>query len=175
MGAGGILGGILVSTRKMPKNKVKMLFYSAAISFVCGDLMMAFGQNVFVWSIAAIAASLPIPFTMAAQSVLIYTNVREDVQGRVFAVKNAMKFVAIPMGILLGGALSEYVFEPFVRSGSSFSSLIVRLLGNSRGTGMAIMFLCTGITGFVCCMLLSRSKRVKELSSPEDAKVSEAA
>ena len=28
---------------------------------------MAFGQNVYVWSIAGIAASLPIPFTMAAR------------------------------------------------------------------------------------------------------------
>lgn len=175
IGAGGIVGGILVSTLKMPKNKVKMLFYSAAFSFAFGDLLMAFGQNIYVWSIAGIAASLPIPFTMAAQSVLIYTNVREDMQGRVFAVKNAMKFAVIPMGILLGGALSEYLFEPFVNSGTKFSSAIVRLLGNTAGTGMAIMFLCTGITGFASCMLLSRSKRVKELSIPAEKDESQAA
>jgi predicted MFS family arabinose efflux permease len=175
IGAGGIVGGILVSTLKMPKNKVKMLFYSAAFSFAFGDLLMAFGQNVYVWSIAGIAASLPIPFTMAAQSVLIYTNVREDMQGRVLAVKNAMKFAVIPMGILLGGALSEYLFEPFVNSGTKFSSAIVRLLGNTAGTGMAIMFLCTGITGFASCMLLSRSKRVKELSIPAEQDESQAA
>ena len=168
IGAGGIVGGILVSSLKMPKNKVKMLFYSAALSFVLGDLLMAFGQNVYVWSIAGIAASLPIPFTMAAQTVLIYTNVSEDVQGRVFAVKNAMKFVAIPLGILLGGSISEYLFEPFVHSGSNFSNLLVSMLGNTEGTGMAVMFLCTGITGFVSCMLLSRSKQVKELISPDD-------
>ena len=174
IGAGGIVGGILVSTLKMPKNKVKMLFYSAAISFVWGDLLMALGQNVYVWSIAAIAASLPIPFTMAAQSVLIYTNVKKEVLGRVFAVKNAMKFIAIPLGILLGGALSEYCFEPFVAGGSTFSSFMIRLLGDTEGTGMAIMFLCTGITGFISCMLLSRSKRLKELTFPEEQEVSEA-
>lgn len=166
IGAGGIVGGILVSTLKMPKNKVKMLFYSAALSFVFGDLLMAFGQNVYVWSMAGIAASLPIPFTMAAQSVLIYTNVREDIQGRVFAVRNVMKFVAIPLGIIFGGALSEYLFEPFVHNGTEFSSVIIRLLGDTAGTGMAVMFLCTGITGFVSCMILSRRKRVKELYSP---------
>lgn len=65
----------------------------------------------------------------AVQSVLIYTNVREDMQGRVFAVNNAMKFAVIPMGILLGDALSEYLFEPFVNSGTKFSSMIVQLLG----------------------------------------------
>ena len=65
----------------------------------------------------------------AVQSVLIYTNVCEDMQGRVFAVNNAMKFAVIPMGILLGGALSEYLFEPFVNSGTKFSSMSVQLLG----------------------------------------------
>ena len=47
IGLGGILGGLLVATIKLPKNKVKMLFYSAVISFLLGDLMMAFGQNVY--------------------------------------------------------------------------------------------------------------------------------
>ena len=83
IGLGGILGGLLVATVKLPKNKVKMLFYSAAVSFFLGDLLMAFGQNIYFWSLAAMAASLPIPFTFSAQLVLIYKNVRTDIQGRV--------------------------------------------------------------------------------------------
>ncbi len=125
----GMFDGFFGGVKFLKENKVKMLFYSAVLSFVFGDLLMAFGQNVYIWSIAGIAASLPILFTMAVQSVLIYTNVREDMQGRVFAVNNAMKFAVIPMGILLGGALSEYLFEPFVNSGTKFSSMIVQLLG----------------------------------------------
>jgi len=165
IGLGGILGGLLVSTVKLPKNKVKMLFYSAAFSFLFGDLLMAFGQNVYFWSIAAVAASLPIPFTFAAQSVLIYNNVKTEIQGRVFAVRNAMKFTAIPMGILLGGAISEYVFEPFIHGGSNFAAFLLSLVGDTSGSGMAIMFICTGILGSISCLLLSNNKHIKNLMS----------
>lgn len=165
IGIGGIVGGILVTALKMPKNKVKMLFYSAGISFLCGDLCMGLGQNVYIWSIAAVAASLPIPFTFAAQSVIIYTNVKTDMQGRVFAVRNAMKFTAIPIAILLGGIISEFVFEPFVRSANKFAGILLKLVGNTKGSGMAIMFLCTGITGLVCCILFVNNKNMKEIKS----------
>lgn len=163
IGIGGILGGVLVSTLKMPKNKVKILFYSAGISFLCGDLLMGIGQNVYVWGIAAVAASLPIPFTFAAQSMIIYTNVKTEIQGRVFAVRNAMKFTAIPIAILLGGVISEFVFEPFVKSSNKFAELLLKLVGNTKGSGMAIMFLCTGITGLVCCILFVNNKHMKDI------------
>lgn len=132
IGFGGIVGGLLVSTVKLPQNKVKMLFYSAAFSFLFGDLLMAFGQNIYIWSIAAIAASLPIPFTFAAQTVLIYNNVKTEIQGRVFAVRNALKFTAIPMGILLGGAISEYIFEPFIHGGSKLAAFFTYFSGRYR-------------------------------------------
>lgn len=164
IGFGGIVGGLLVSTVKLPQNKVKMLFYSAAFSFLFGDLLMAFGQNIYIWSIAAIAASLPIPFTFAAQTVLIYNNVKTEIQGRVFAVRNALKFTAIPMGILLGGAISEYIFEPFIHGGSKFAAFLLTLVGDTGGSGMALMFICTGIIGSMSCLLLSKNKHIIKLN-----------
>lgn len=163
IGIGGIVGGILVSILKMPSNKVKMLFYSAGISFLCGDLLMGLGQNVYAWGIAAVAASLPIPFTFAAQSIIIYTNVRTDMQGRVFAVRNAMKFTAIPIAILLGGVICEFVLEPFVKSSNKFATILLKLVGDTKGSGMALMFLLTGITGLICCMLFVNNKHIKEI------------
>ncbi|SET58191.1 MFS transporter [[Clostridium] polysaccharolyticum] len=164
IGAAGIAGGLIVSIVKMPRNKVKMLFYSAAVSFLFGDLLMALGRNVYVWSIAGIAASLPIPFVSAAHYVLIYSNVKEEIQGRVFAVRNAMKFVAIPLGILLGGALSQYVFEPMLQKRTGLARMLIYVLGNAEGTGMAVMFLCTGVTGFTICMLFANSKMIQILN-----------
>jgi len=163
IGLGGILGGLLVATVKLPKNKVKMLFYSAAVSFFLGDLLMAFGQNIYFWGLAAMAASLPIPFTFSAQLVLIYKNVRTDIQGRVFAVRNAMNYIAIMLGILLGGAISEYIFDPFIRGSSGLAYFLRLLVGDAKGSGMALMFICTGIIGLFSCLLLLNNKHIKKL------------
>ena len=149
MGIGGIVGGLLVSMKRESRKKASMIYVSAALSFLLGDLTMAVGRNVFFWSFAALAASLPLPFIMAGQNLILYKKIPENIQGRVFAVRNAVQYSTIPFGILLGGYLSDYVFEPFMCSNSDIVTLLGKIVGIGTGSGMAVMFLCTGICGFV--------------------------
>lgn len=147
IGAGGIVGGLIVSTEKKPKDHIKMIYVSAAISFLFGDLLMGIGRTPVLWCIAGIAASLPIPFIMAGQNVIMYTSVPEQMQGRIFAVRNAIQYSTIPVGILLGGYLADYVFEPFLSGSSTLAGLLQTVVGTGTGSGMAVMFLCTGTFG----------------------------
>ena len=116
MGVGGIAGGIIVSIKKESRHKATAIYISAALSFLFGDLIMAIGKNVYCWSVAAVAASLPIPFIMANQNAILYRKIPSVIQGRVFAVRNAIQYSTIPVGIILGGYLADYVLEPFMRS-----------------------------------------------------------
>ena len=163
IGFGGILGGLLVSLRKKSDNKIAEIFLTAAFSFLCGDLLMGVGRNVVLWSIAALAASVPIPFITAAQNVIMYEVIPREVQGRIFAVKNAIQFCTIPIGILLGGFLADYVFEPFMVSGSQGAKWVQGLVGNTEGSGMALMFVITGILGCLTSLLWYRSKEICKL------------
>lgn len=162
MGIGGIFGGIIVSSGKGSKNNIKMIYISAALSFVLGDLMMAVGRNFIVWSLAAFAASFPIPFIMAGQNVIMYEKVPEKMQGRIFAVRNAIQFSTIPLGILLGGFLADYVFEPLMKSDNLLVHILSLIVGRGEGSGMAIMFLCTGISGFFVSILSYRNKEIQK-------------
>lgn len=163
IGFGGILGGLLVSLRKKSSNKIAEIFLTAAFSFLCGDLLMGVGRNVVLWSIAALAASVPIPFITAAQNVIMYEVIPREVQGRIFAVKNAIQFCTIPIGILLGGFLADYVFEPFMVSGSQGAKWVQGLVGNMEGSGMALMFVMTGLLGCLTSLLWYRSKEIRKL------------
>ncbi|WP_312495924.1 MFS transporter [Anaerosporobacter sp.] len=163
IGFGGILGGLLVSLRKKSDNKIAEIFLTAAFSFLCGDLLMGVGRNVVLWRIAALAASVPIPFITAAQNVIMYEVIPREVQGRIFAVKNAIQFCTIPIGILLGGFLADYVFEPFMVSGSQGAKWVQGLVGNTEGSGMALMFVITGILGCLTSLLWYRSKEICKL------------
>lgn len=164
MGIGGIVGGLLVSMKRESRKKASMIYVSAALSFLLGDLTMAVGRNVFFWSFAALAASLPLPFIMAGQNLILYKKIPENIQGRVFAVRNAVQYSTIPFGILLGGYLSDYVFEPFMRSNSDIVTLLGKIVGIGTGSGMAVMFLCTGICGFVMSIFSLFCKEIQKLN-----------
>ena len=163
MGAGGIAGGILVSVKKESRHKAEAIFVSTALSFLFGDLMMAVGKNVFWWTAAAVAASLPIPFVMANQNTILYRKIPSAMQGRVFAVRNAIQYSTIPVGIILGGYLADYVFEPFMVSGNRLAGAVGTIVGNDAGSGMAAMFLCTGICGFTVSILSCFNREIKKL------------
>lgn len=79
-----------------------MIYVSATLSFLLGDVMMGLGRNAIVWSLAAVAASLPIAFINAGQMDLLYRYVPDELQGRIFAVRNVLQFGTIPAGILMG-------------------------------------------------------------------------
>ena len=164
MGIGGIVGGIIVSFKKESAHKATAIYVSAALSFLFGDLLMAVGRNVFWWSFAAIAASLPIPFIMANQNAILYKRIPTDMQGRVFAVRNAIQYSTIPIGIILGGYLADYIFEPFIHSENNLSVLLTKIVGSSTGSGMASMFLCTGICGFAISIASCYNREIKKLN-----------
>ncbi len=162
MGIGGIAGGIIVSVKKESRRKATAIYVSAALSFLFGDLIMAVGKNVW-WSTAAAAASLPIPFIMANQNAILYRKIPAAMQGRVFAVRNAIQYSTIPVGIILGGYLADHVFEPFMGSGSEFAGLLERFVGSGAGSGMAVMFLCTGICGFAVSLMSCFNREIRKL------------
>lgn len=163
MGIGGIAGGFIVSLKKASKKNAGMIYISAALSFLLGDIMMAVGRNGFMWSVAGIAASLPIPFIMAGQNVIMYSKIPDEMQGRVFAVRNAIQFGTIPFAILLGGFLADHVFEPFMRSDNAVADFLKVIVGHGSGNGMAVMFLMTGITGFLISIFSYRKREIREL------------
>ncbi len=163
MGAGGIAGGIIVSVKKESRRKAAAIYVSAALSFFFGDLMMAVGKNTIWWSFAAICASLPIPFIMANQNAILYRKIPSGLQGRVFAVRNAIQYGTIPIGMILGGCLADYVFEPFMNSGNRAAGMLGTIVGNGAGSGMAVMFLCTGICGFAVSAAACFNREIKKL------------
>jgi DHA3 family macrolide efflux protein-like MFS transporter len=157
-------GGIIVSVKKESRHKAAAIYVSAALSFLFGDMMMAVGKNVFWWSAAAVAASLPIPFIQASQNAILYRRISAAMQGRVFAVRNAIQYSTIPVGIILGGWLADYVFEPFMAAGNGLAGILGAIVGNSAGSGMAAMFLCTGICGFAVSMASCFNGEIKKLN-----------
>ncbi len=167
MGLGGIAGGLVVSVKKESRHKAVAIYAAAALSFLFGDLIMAVSRNVFWWSAAAVAASFPIPFIMANQNTILYRKIPAAIQGRVFAVRNAIQYSTIPVGIILGGCLADYVFEPFMASENRIAGMLEKIVGSGAGSGMAAMFLCTGVCGFAVSTASCLNREIKKLDDSD--------
>lgn len=161
LGAGGMIGGIMIAFVSIQKNVVKVIYISGAVSFLLGDFLMGIGNHVIWWGIAALAASIPIPFMIAGQNVILYKKVPYHIQGRVFAVKNALQSCTIPIGILLGGYLADHVFEPLMKNHDI--PILTGILGNNAGSGMALMFMMTSVLGCISCVCWYFNKELQKL------------
>lgn len=152
LGAGGITGSIIVSIWGGPKRKVQTIMIAGACSFLIGDPLLALGTTGPVWIVAAFLSSFFIPFISSPCNVLWQTKVQPEIQGRVFSIRGMFQQASLMLGFLLGGYLADNIFEPALTTNSAIKSIFELLVGSGKGSGMALMFICTGILGALTCL-----------------------
>ncbi len=146
---GTLFGGILVTFMKPPKRRVAVIFISCAISFFICDLALGISQNPTVWVIANFIGNIPLAFLGANQSSILRTTVPVEMQGRVFSARSTLQFCTVPLGYLFGGLLADYVFEPLMEGNTGLKYFLSFIVGEGPGSGIAAMFILTGITGTI--------------------------
>lgn len=147
LGAGGIVGGLLVSTWGGPRPRIHGALAFTALSFLLGDTLFALGRSPLVWIVAGFLAALFIPFIVAANRSIWQSKVHPAVQGRVLSIQGMLQQAAMPLGYLLAGPLADQVFGPAMEPGGTLAPLFGPLVGTGPGAGIAVMFLFTATGG----------------------------
>jgi MFS family permease len=147
LGVGGVLGGIVVSLRGLPRRKIHAIFGFAAASFLLGDFLLAIGRSLPMWSVAAVLSAFFVPFIVAGDRTIWQTKVNPAIQGRIFAVQGMLRNCFLPIGYLLAGPLADRLFEPALQFGGAWVAAFGWLVGSGPGAGMALMFVCTAVIG----------------------------
>lgn len=152
LGIGGVLGSLLVSTWKGSSKKVNTILITGVCGFLLGDVVLSIGQVHLIWIIGAFLSSVFLPFMSSAHEALWQSKVDPAIQGRVFSIRDMLQMAPMPVGFVLGGILADYVFEPAMAVGGSLNPTLSWLLGSGKGSGMALMFLFTGVCGTIVCL-----------------------
>lgn len=155
-------GSILVSIAPPPKSRVRVIFNSLLFSMSTENFFLAFGRSTPIWCLGAVLGWACIPFMNANMDVLLRTRIPIDMQGRVYAARNALQFFTIPLGYFLGGLLIDQVFEPFMATQSS-GSFWAALFGTGKGSGAALLFFVIGMTGMLSCLPFYRDRHIRAL------------
>ena len=92
---------------------------------------------------------------------LMRLNIPEGMQGRVYAVRNALQFFTIPVGYVLGGALVDAVFRPLMRNpvpGRDPLRWLEMLFGRDEGSGAACFYAALALMGVLTCVFFQGRK-----------------
>ena len=163
MGLGTLIGSLIATALPQPRRPLRLIFLCCACSFAMADLIWGMGRSVWIWCAGAILGYLPLPVLNANLNALMRSQVPMERQGRVFAAQSSLQYCTIPAGFLLGGWLCDSVMEPLMASGSALAQFFEPLVGSGTGSGVALVFLFTGLIGVVSNLLEMRVRIYAQL------------
>ncbi|MVT07462.1 MFS transporter [Chitinophaga tropicalis] len=160
---GFIIGGLVVAKTGLGKNVIKTLFFCNIVMWtIC--MFFTIRSSIVLLGIGMFIYLCLIPVVEAAEQTIIQRVIPPERQGRVFGFAQSIEQAASPLTAFLIGPVAQFVFIPFMTTGTG-----VDLLGSWFGTGsergIALLFTVTGMIGFMITILAMRSTSYKRLST----------
>lgn len=152
-------GSILASVMKEPKSRTRVICNCLLFSMSTENFLLALGRTPFLWCLGGFLGWIAIPLMSTNLDAILRLHVPEDMQGRVYSVRNSLQFFTIPVGYFLGGFLVDQVFEP-VMALQTKDSALVRLFGYGKGSGAAFLFFVLAFAGIGVCLYFRRDKSI---------------
>ncbi len=166
VGLATLAGSVLATLLPAPKNRVRVICLALLFSMSTENFILAFSALPPAWCVGAVLGWLPIPLMNANMDVIFRATIPLEMQGRVYACRNTLQFFTIPVGFLLGGALTDKVFEPLMAAQGAGSRLVA-LFGTGKGSGAAMLFAVIGVCGVAVCLAFGWVLRRYTWSEPE--------
>ncbi len=152
-------GSILASVMKEPKSRTRVICNCLLFSMSTENFLLALGRTPFLWCLGGFLGWIAIPLMSTNLDAILRLHVPEDMQGRVYSVRNSLQFFTIPVGYFLGGFLVDQVFEP-VMALQTKDSALMRLFGYGKGSGAAFLFFVLAFAGIGVCLYFRRDKSI---------------
>src|SRR3990172_3611482 len=119
---GFIVGGMVVATRGLGKNPLRMLLlantvmWSICILFPLRASILPVAVGMFVWLCL-------IPVVEAAEQTVLQKGVEPGRQGRVFGFAQSVEQAASPITAFLVGPIAQLLFIPYMTTGAGVETL----------------------------------------------------
>ncbi len=162
IGIATLTGSILASLLKAPRSRVRVICNSLLFAMSTENFLLAFGRTPLFWCIGGFLGWIAIPVMNANLDAVMRLHTPEEMQGRIYAVRNSLQFFTIPVGYLLGGFLVDSVFEP-VMARQKNGSVLFWMFGSGKGSGAAFLFFILAFVGIGVCLWFRHDKHIWEL------------
>ena len=157
-------GSVIASFVKTPKSRVRVICNCLLFSMSTENFLLAFGRTPIVWCIGGFLGWIAIPLMSTNLDAIMRLHVPEQMQGRVYSVRNSLQFFTIPVGYFLGGLLVDQVFEPIMAMQRE-GSMLTKMFGSGKGSGAAFLFFVIAFAGIGVCLYFRRNKDIWALEA----------
>lgn len=162
-----LIGSIIASFVKTPKSRVRVICNALLFSMSFNNFFLAFGQSIWIWCFGAFLGWITIPLMSTNLEAILRLKIPEEIQGRVYSVRNSFQYFTIPMGYFFGGIFVDKVFEPIMAIQGA-DSLLVKLFGSGKGSGAAFLFFIIAFIGVLTCFFFRYDKNIWKLEEKKD-------
>lgn len=166
IGISMLIGSVLASAVPAPKNRVRTIFLCLFISMGTENFMLALGHSPLVWCVGGFLGYIVVPLMSTNLDAIMRLRVPDEIQGRVYSVRNTFQFFTIPAGYFLGGFLVDKVFEPFMKNFAA-GTFLERVFGSGKGSGAALLFFVIAFAGVAVCIIFRTSRSIRALEKEE--------
>ncbi|MER7753814.1 MFS transporter [Kitasatospora sp. NPDC097643] len=149
---GGIGGTILVAALKSPRDKMRYVLWATVAFSVIGRILYGVSDVVILLGIALIVVHMCIPIIDGYTNTVWQEKVEPHLQGRVFAARQFVEELSIPIATLIAGPLVDHVLTPWMEPGEQGDRLLGGLVGSGQAGGIGLVFVGIGVVGAVLAL-----------------------
>ncbi|MBR0420496.1 MAG: MFS transporter [Erysipelotrichaceae bacterium] len=150
-----VIGSIFATNMPKPKNRVRVIYLTMLFALGIENFLLAFSRNPIMWCIGQVIGWILVPVMSANENVIMKNVIPMELMGRIYACRNTFQFSTIPLGLFLGGFLTDNFAEPFMAANAS-NKFLTTLFGVGKGSGAALMMFILGVAGIVVCLVFGK-------------------
>ena len=151
--ASGLLaGGAMAALTRPSRDHERMIYIMCCLIFIAG-IALSLSRTVIGWCITAFLQYLFAAVMNVHWGTLMRSAVPLEMQGRVFSARDTLQNCTIPLGLYLGGVLSDRVFEPLMSGESTVRSILTPVFGIGSGAGIGVLFFLVSTAGVLLSVI----------------------
>lgn len=163
---GGMVGAVLLGTLKSPKDKMLRVLVAMIVFSVVGRMLFGVADMLLFLAVAIVFVSFCIPIVDGYCNTIWQEKVEPRSQGRVFAARQFVEDLTVPVGTVIVGPLVDQVLVPWMQSGETGADLFGWAVGTGQAGAIGLVFLTVGILGVavtVAAFLMPSIRRIETI------------
>ncbi|MFZ6026133.1 MAG: MFS transporter [Chloroflexota bacterium] len=167
-GLGLLTGGLIMTAWGGPRRRLPgLLFFELLSAFAF--CLMGLRPNLILVAGAAFLAHWTLAFVSSLSEAIWQGRVPQDVQGRIFALKQTVVQAATLCAYLMAGMLADRILEPSLHAGGPLAGSLGAWFGVGPGRGIALLFFGIGLLKAVSVLWIVASAEARQIDIPVSA------
>ncbi len=168
-GIGYLVGSVVMSIWGCPKRRINTVMVSMLLMGVFMTLI-GLRASLPLVMVSVCLCMVFLPITVSANQAIWQNKVAPDVQGRVFAIRQAIILAMPLLAYVLTGPLTDKVFEPLLKVGGPLAGSVGKIIGVGTGRGAGLLFICAGLFLVLVSAIGYLSPRLRRVEDEMPAK-----